>query len=189
MDRDNPRGLIRRAFGSLLGDMKEVVEYERDLLNNFAEGTNNKTKFSTLVFILVRLNKLFKKQISRRERSEEISIVVEKRLVVAPNFKLMVLPGKKISSKVKCCDYCSRLYEINRRGTFIDLSKVKGKHFVPFGYILKRRRMALRIVRFLTKFRSARTRSLSFRRLLSDESTRFSVYVDGDNKESFYEFA
>lgn len=188
-NRDCPKGMIRSALGLLFDELKDVVEFEKDFLNSSVEGTRHKLKFSTLVFMLVRLNRLFKRQILRRERNVAILSIFEKRLVVTPDFKLMILPGKKMSKRVKCCDYCSRLYEINMRGTFMDLSEVKGKHFVPYSYILRRRRMAKRIVVFLSKFKTSKVRSLSYRRLLSDESTRFSVYLDGEKKESFYEFA
>jgi hypothetical protein len=122
---------------------------------------------SLVVLGVVRFFKKLKKRLFVKRQWDKI---FNNRLCVIPSFKLRLIPGEKDWDKIRCCDFCSRLYEINFRKTDLKI-KNRGRHFVPFSYILHRRKMALRIVKFIMKFKRSRTRVYSYRRLLSDETT------------------
>jgi len=146
---------------------KESEEKSAQPMEAVAETRLSMEKVSFSVLFVVRLRKFLKNRIRIRK---EWDYLLDTNLVVSAKRKLILLRGKETyAGKVKNCLSCAVRYEIYRRGTFLRLRN--NAHFVPFAFIMLRRMMAIRIVKFLRKFTVLRKREFQYQRMLSSEST------------------
>jgi hypothetical protein len=146
--------------------VEEKEEKEREKEKRVMNKKFSMEKAVYCMMFLVRLRKFLKRRIKIRQ---DWDYLLDTNLVVSTKKKLILLRGKeKYKGKIKNCNSCSVRYEIFRRGTFMTLRD--NSHFVPFSFIMMRRIMAIRIVRFLKKFKVGKRLPIEYQRLLSSES-------------------
>lgn len=128
------------------------------------------------VLFSIRSRRLLKRRVVFGKWDE----LIDGSLVITPSNKFVLIRDmERFRGKIKRCESCARRYEIFRRGTFMDLRR--NSHWIPFAWILRRRRAAKRIERWLMKFKVSKTKFFEYQRLLSSES--IAMLISDDDEE------